>query len=648
MHDIEDIGLLKMDFLGLKNLTILDYALKIIQRTKNENIILDELPLDDEKTFELMAKGATTGIFQFESAGMRRYLKELKPTRLEDLIAMNALYRPGPMEWIPEYIKGKHNAKKVKYLHDSFKSILEETYGVAVYQEQILQITRIFADFTPGEADILRKAVGKKKPELLEEQRIKFIKGAINKNHSKQFAKEVFEKVIEPFAGYGFNKAHATCYSMIAYRTAYLKSHYPAEFMAALMTSDRDNTDRLVIEIAEAEAIGIKILPPSINESMANFTVVDDQNIRFGLAAIKGIGIGTVHKIIAIREESGDFKNIDDLAKRVPYSLLNKKTIEAMAYSGALDNLGERKAIASNVEEIMRYARLIQTHSNENQTDIFSMLSSEDQSFPSLKLPETTPASLLQRLSWEKSFLGLYVSGHPLQGLSKYLKKKAVLINTLNKTQTGKIVKIVGILIQVKKITTKTNSQMAYLTLEDPTARLDVAVFPNTFATYRHLCIPESVVIISGKLEYRANQLQLICQTIQAVSLETMIAKAKEDKLYNPNEKIQIVALNDSLSTLPKPEQEDQILDNISLPEKNNDDLTPLTIDQEEKLIISLKHENTSPENLNAIKNLLLHHSGTQTVEIQIPHRGLIKRIKVPFGVNITENLKRELSKLIL
>lgn len=636
MHSIEAIGLLKMDFLGLKNLTILQYALSILQRTKNITINLDEIPLEDKETFKLMARGDTTGVFQFESAGMRRYLKELGPTRFEDLIAMNALYRPGPMEWIPSYIKGKHHEKSIHYLHPSFETILKETYGVAVYQEQILQLAQLFAGFSLGEADILRKAVGKKQPELLTKQRSKFIQGAMNKGHTETFAKEVFDKVIEPFAGYGFNKAHATCYAMIAYRTAYLKSHYPAEFMAALMTSDLDDTDRIVLEINECSAMGIEVLPPSINESMANFTVVDDTHIRFGLAAIKGVGVATVRDIYDIRSKSGLFKSIEDFARRVPFSLLNKKTLEALIYAGALDELGERKALLSSTEEISRFARNAQTTAAEGQTDIFSMLSGEDDLLPTFKLAEVPPASHLQCLNWEKQYLGLYVSGHPLQGLTAYLKKKVDLLSFLTTKKIGRMIKVAGILTQIKRITTKSGSPMAYLTLEDPTGRMEVIVFSNTYLQYRSLFAEDSVVVITGKLENRRGSLQLICQNIQTVSLEAMITKAKQAKLYNPKERLQIQAVTLQDETV-----------HVEAPAGSHGEaIPPSAIAAPIKpIVLTLAEHATSPEALRDLKAILLKYQGDLPVELHILSQGLLKRIKVPFGIQMTETLKTEIAR---
>lgn len=505
MKPLADLGLLKMDFLGLKNLTILQTALGIVKRIKGEDVDLEEIPLDDEDTFKLMAEGRTTGVFQVESGGMKRYLKELVPTELNDLIAMNALYRPGPMDWIPSYIKGKHNSKKVKYLHKSLEPILKETYGVAVFQEQVMKLAQVFAGLELGEAYLLLKGIAKKDPEIVEKQRARFIEGAKDKGHPDKLAKDVFEKVIEPFAGYGFNKSHSACYSMIAYQTAYMKAHYPAEFMAALLSSDSGDTDRVVIEINECEEMGIKVLPPDVNESRANFTVVDDKVIRFGLAATKGIGEAAVQEMIEARKDK-PFKSIEDFAERVPVKLLNKKVLEALAYSGAFDCIGERQQLAESIEEISTFAKGAQAEKVEGQIDMFGGGVES-----SLELTEVKPASNFQKLLWEKQYLGLFVSGHPLQGLSRYLKKKALLAGQITKKNVGKRVKMCGIISGFKKIMTRSGTYMATFNLEDPSGRIGCIIFPRAFQKYHHIFAEDELVSMSVKLDHRRVELQYSC-----------------------------------------------------------------------------------------------------------------------------------------
>ncbi|HLG26050.1 MAG TPA: DNA polymerase III subunit alpha, partial [Candidatus Gracilibacteria bacterium] len=504
MKITDEIGLLKMDFLGLKNLTIIQKTLLILKHAGHD-LNLGTIPMDDPKTFELLQRGDTTGVFQLESAGMRRYIRELRPTRFEDIIAMISLYRPGPMEWIPGYIKAKHNPESIRYLHASFETILKETNGVAIYQEQILQIARDFAGFSLGEADILRKAVGKKIPTLLNEQKEKFVSGALKNGHQKKFADEVFEKVIEPFAGYGFNKAHAACYAMISYRTAYLKAHYPSEFMAALLSSDHGNTDRVVLEIMECEEMGISVLPPSMNESFSNFTVVDPKTIRFGLSAIKGLGVGTIEEILKVRS-SGRFATLEDLLQRAPAKLLNKKTIEALAYSGALDEFGERKSLAASYDEMSSFAKSSQEINAQGQESLFGgMDASERQTHFNLK--KTEAAGSMDKLKWEKAYLGLYVSGHPLRGLRKYLSKKVNLIDSLGKKDIGKRVTLGGLLTRMKKVFTKGGSYMLYGELEDPTGRIEIVVFPKTYSQYQQYFQEDVILIMEGRLDLRSGSL---------------------------------------------------------------------------------------------------------------------------------------------
>lgn len=618
MKPLEDLGLLKMDFLGLKNLTIIHDTLSTIERLHDKKIVLNEISLDDKKTFSLFAKGETTGVFQFESGGMRRYLKELKPTEINDIIAMVSLYRPGPMPWIPMYIKGKHDSKSVSYIHKSFEPILKETYGVAVYQEQILQIAREFAGFSLGEADILRKAVGKKDPKLLKGEYEKFVTGAVQKGHSKKFAENVFEKVIEPFAAYGFNKSHATCYALIAYQTAYLKAHYPAEFMAALLTADSSNEDRIVIEVNECESMGISVLPPSINESLANFTVVDDKTIRFGLKAIKGIGDQPIALIIEAREKGGKFATLEDFFKRIPASVVNKKMIESLSYSGALDDLGERKAIAASVEELTRFAKSVQSGALSDQTDIFGMMGPDQVDMVSFELKKVSPATRLEKLQWEKEFLGLFVSGHPLQGLKKYLAKKAHPIGKTDKQLIGKTVKFCGLILKVKKVLTKGGAYMAYFTIEDLTGRMEAVAFPKIFQEHGVFINEGQIVILQGRLDDKRGSVQFIAESLKDVSLDSMIKNAKDENMFDENEKYVRVIVS------------------VEEDEHVNDDL-PYEIKLTEKM---------DSIALDYIKKLLMANRGQRKVIINIDSNGKKESIPVPFGVDVNPELKRQIAEI--
>jgi DNA polymerase-3 subunit alpha len=637
MKPIEEIGLLKMDFLGLKNLTIIQGILVLLKSIHGLELQLENIPMDDAKTFELLQKGDTTGVFQLESAGMRRYIRELKPERFEDIIAMISLYRPGPMEWIPQYIKGKHHPQTIRYLHPSFESILKETNGVAIYQEQILQLARDFAGFSLGEADLLRKAVGKKIPALLKEQKEKLVKGAVAKGHQERFAVEVFEKVIEPFAGYGFNKAHAACYAMISYQTAYLKARYPTEFMAALLSADADNTDRVILEINECNDMGIAVLSPSINESFLNFTVVDKKTIRFGLGAIKGLGEGTVEEILNARKK-GKFSSLEDFLRRVPAKLLNKKTIEALAYSGALDEFGDRKVLALSYDDLSKFSKYAQEVNAQGQTDIFGMMTEPEQGAISFQLKDVPPASFMEKLTWEKNYLGLYVSGHPLKGLRKYLAKKVLLIDGITKRNVGKTVRLGGLLTQIKRVFTKAGSYMAYATLEDPTGRIEVAIFPKVFSQYQHILKDDHLFMMEGRLDLRRDAFQYSVNSVTPVSLDSMIKNAQAEGLYDAKEKIvrkqkvlEIAAPSDPLEEDfgPPPPPMKTVIEDW----------------QENPFIIEVS--GIDLKIMEDLKLFLTENPGERRVELHLKSGKETKKMKLPFTVTVTDEFRHKLKTLL-
>lgn len=579
---------------------------------------------------------------------MRRYIKELVPTRFEDIVAMISLYRPGPMEWIPGYIKAKHHPESIRYLHASFESILKETNGVAIYQEQILQIARNFSGFSLGEADILRKAVGKKNPVLLKEQKEKFIEGAVKNSHQKKFAEEVFEKVIEPFAGYGFNKAHAACYAMISYRTAYLKAHYAIEFMAALISSDHGDADRVAMEIMECEEAGILVLPPSVNESFSDFTVVDKTTIRFGLSAIKGLGDGSVEEILKARK-SGKFKSLEDLLQRVPLKIINKKTLESLALSGAFDEFADRKAIAESVDDITQYAKSIQKIGAEGQTDIFGAMD-QDAPVSDIKLKKVQPATLMERLNNEKEYLGLYVSGHPLRGLKKYLAKKVYLIESLTRRQVGKTVKLGGLLSKIKKVFTKAGAHMLYCELEDPTGRIEVIVFPKVYSQYASFFVEGQILVMEGRLDIRSGNLQFSCNNAKSVSLESMIKNAKDANLYDEKEKMsRKVKVFDPIEETKTDENMEEA---VSYFEPENESVTGGGEETgggakddggAEKSYIIEVAPNTPMEKLTSLKELLLKNPGERRVEILLGG----KQIRLPFGITVTPDMEAKIKDLV-
>lgn len=527
LHSVEALGLLKMDFLGLKNLTILENTIDIVKKTRGIDINLDSITLDDKKTFKLLQEGKTTGVFQLESSGMKRYLKQLKPTELEDIIAMVALYRPGPMEYIPDYIAGKHGRKVASYLHPKLKPILEKTYGVAVYQEQLMQIARDLAGFSMSEADILRKAVGKKIKKLLDEQHKKLVNGMVQNDISKPIAEKIW-KLVEPFARYGFVRAHAACYALIAYQTAYFKANYPDEFMASLLTSDYGDVDRIAIEVEECETLGIQVLPPDINESYSTFTAVFDmeskqpeKKIRFGLLAIKNVGINIAKTIIRERKKNGTYKNLDDFLRRVQTKDLNKKSLESLIKSGALDLFGERNQLLENIDSLLAYAKSAEREALNGQTNLFGVLPVEHA--PTLRLREIQPASKKQKLRWEKELLGLYISEHPLQEYSSHLKRIATPISEFSNLPRGNgEVNVGGVITNIQKVITRNNQPMLFVKIEDTSGRIEVLVFPRTLEANPAIWIEDNVVLVRGKISDKEGALKLLCSEVKAIDLDSM------------------------------------------------------------------------------------------------------------------------------
>ena len=514
MHSIEDLGLLKMDLLGLKNLTIIEDTLARVYKVQGESIDIENLPPEDRKAFSLLRQGETTGVFQLESEGMKRYLRQLKPTHFEDIIAMVALYRPGPMAIIPEYIQRKHGTKDVKYLHPKLKSILSSTYGLPVYQEQIMQIAQQLAGFSLSEADILRKAVGKKIKKLLIAQKEKLIEGMKNNDIKEDVAKKIWGW-IEPAARYSFNKSHATAYAMIAYQTAYLKSHYPVEFMSALLTSERNDIERIADLIAECKKMGIEVLSPDINESFRNFSVVPDKGkIRFGLLAIKNVGSNVVETIITERKKNGSFKSISDFISRIKHGVLNKKSMESMIKSGVFDSFEDRQKLLYNLERLLNTNREIQRNKENNQGNLFG---DSFHSNPNIKLEETEPAPEKERLAWEKELLGLYISSHPLKRFKKALEDKVCPINEVSGTIWGQKIKIGGIISKIKKIITKNGNPMLFMKVEDLDDKIEVIVFPRVLERSAPLLQENKIVMITGKVDNQSNQPKLICDKIEEV-----------------------------------------------------------------------------------------------------------------------------------
>jgi DNA polymerase III subunit alpha len=531
---VEKIGLLKMDFLGLKNLTIMQNTLRIVRalgkldalaeqlgldaKTASIADIMSRLPLDDEAAYTILQEARTTGVFQLESTGMKRYLKQLKPSVFEDIIAMVALYRPGPMDYIPDFIAGKHGTKTVKYLHPKLEPILRNTYGVAVYQEQLMQIARDLAGFSLGEADVLRKAVGKKIKELVAEQREKFIEGCEKTGVGKKIGEQVFA-FIEPFAGYGFNRSHAACYALIGYQTAYLKAHYPAEFMAALLTSDQHDSDRVAIEVHEAREIGIEVLPPSINESFEDFAVIvgDDgkERIRFGLNAIKNVGSVCAAETVRARKAGGKFQSLEDFVERVQTKDLNKRSLESLAKVGALEDFGERQQLLKNLDAILKHAKNLKAIADTHADSLFGGMAMPE---TKIKLIKSHPASKKERLNWEKELLGLYVSDHPIAEYQDYLNRTAIPIHDIEKQSDGARIRIGGIISSVRKATTKTGNTMFFIGLEDTTGHIELPVFGRTAERTDGSWVEGEIVVVDVRITSKDGQLRASAEGVERLS----------------------------------------------------------------------------------------------------------------------------------
>ena len=497
MHAIEDLGLLKMDFLGLRNLTIIEDAVKLIQKNHGINVDIDAIALNDAQTFRIFREGNTNGVFQFESSGMKRHLKDLKPMSIDDLTAMVSLYRPGPMELIPSFIARKHGREKIIYLHPKLEPILAPTYGIGVYQEQMMQIARDLAGFTLPEADTLRKAIGKKIRSLLEEQKEKLLSGMVQHRIDSKTAQSIWE-MFPPFARYGFNKSHGVCYALIAYQTAYLKAHWPAEFMAAIMTAEGFEIERVAFLVDETRALGIQILPPSINASNATFTVSSSRQIRFGLGSVKNVGANIVEAIINAREENGGFTSIDNFIERVQHKDLNRKSLESLVKCGALDEIGERNRLIANMERILDYARDIQKQKARAQPSLFGADEKSMQSF--LRLEPAPPAGKKDRLSWEKELLGLYISEHPLDEYKIFFQNKVVPVSSLAEHPKDTVVSIGGLVSAVDRIITKAGSPMLFVKLEDLTGKTEVLVFPRLLEKNAGIWQTEKILLVKGRL----------------------------------------------------------------------------------------------------------------------------------------------------
>lgn len=615
MEDVARIGLLKMDFLGLANLTILGKVKEIIKERHNLDIDLHHIPLDDKRTFQLLASGETSGVFQLEGAGMRRYIKELKPSTFPEIAAMVALYRPGPMEQIPTYIKAKHGLEPIHYPHPILAHFLEETYGVIVYQEQVLFIVREFAGYSLGKADIFRKAMGKKIPEVMQKEKQNFIAGAKSKGFPPELAEQIFA-LIEPFAGYAFNKAHAFSYALIAYQTAYLKANYPVEYMTALLSTHAGVTEKITSAISECRRLGTKVLPPDINHSEANFCIEKDEagnlQIRFGLSSIKNVGVGAIESIVIERKKNGQFKSIEDLCRRCDLRNVNRRVMESLIKAGALDCLGNRGTLLHNINEILSLAQREQRYREAGQTTMFDLWGKEVP-MPTSRLElADTEVPVKDKLAWEKELMGVYLSEHPFSAFAgKIADENIVLCGQIDSEMANQTVLVAGMVASVSHLLTKAQKPFVKALLEDLDGSIEVMVWSDVYSGTTDLWEEGNIVLIEGKVSIRDDNIQLSC---------------KKASLYQPDkpksEKSQAPAIKKVVIT-----------NGETTPGDNNGKTKEKpTQMKRHKLIITIKDSGDSERDANYLRRVVYtmkEFPGRDEVSLRIPSEGKIIKLRL-------------------
>ena len=660
MSQVEELGLLKMDFLGLSNLSVINNALRMIRKVYGDDVDMYQLPLDDKMTYELLQRAETTGVFQLESAGMKRYLKDLKADHFEDIIAMVALYRPGPMQFIDSFIKRKHGEEPITYLHPGLENALKSTYGIMIYQEQFMQISREWCGFTGGQADTLRKAVGKKKVDLMKKVKPEFIKGAVEIGGATEEIAETFWSQLLDFANYCFNKSHAACYALIAYWTAYLKAHYPDAFMAALMTSDMRWTDRLAIEMSECKHMGIKVLGPDINESYGDFGIVKGKKtIRFGLSGIKSMGKALVEEeVIPERERGGPFKSVCDFAKRVNSTKFNKRSWEAAIKTGAFDRFADRSDLLFNLEAIQAYGSKCQKDVASGQTDLFGAFGAAG----AVPEPEIKPAPVKapekDQLLWERDLMGLYLSAHPLDKYDTYFEEQTHPFSVVTAENDNKVVTIGGIITNVRTILTKSNTKMAFVKIENKTSEQEIVVFPSVFEQYGGKIVQDNVIKCTGKVNATdkngniVSDVKVLAEAIEVVSDETLenyqatgaripapVAspqKRRYNKVSAENVKKGFSGANRAASGAKSTSG----IQEPVIPAK------PVEDDRKKRLFCLIKDPDNT-DTLSEIKHLCDLHPGFQEIILVLQEGDDKKPLRLPFRVDAGKELTAPLSELL-
>ena len=658
---VEELGLLKMDFLGLSNLSVINNALRMIRAVYHDDVDLYQIPLDDEETYKLLQRADTTGVFQLESAGMKRYLRDLKASHFEDIIAMVALYRPGPMQFIDSFIRRKHGKEEITYLHPGLEEALKPTYGIMIYQEQFMQISRTWCGFTGGQADTLRKAVGKKKIELMNKLKPEFISGAVKIGGATEEIAETFWNQLLEFANYCFNKAHAACYGLIAYWTAYLKAHYPDAFMAALMTSDMRWTDRLAIEMAECKHMGLKVLGPDINQSYGDFAIVPgEKTIRFGLSGIKSMGKALVEEVvIPERDENGPFKSVCDFAKRVNSTKFNKRSWESAIKTGAFDRFASRSDLLYNLDAIQAYGQKIQKDKADGQTDLFGAFG-EAGEVPEPELA-TAPvqASDKEQLLWERDLMGLYLSAHPLDKYDTFFSEQTHPYSLVSEENDEKVVTIGGIITSVRTILTKSGTKMAFVKIEDKSNEQEIIAFPQTYEQYGAKLVQDNVVKVTGRVNAKdkdgrvTNEVKVIIDAVEVISDEMLENyKPTGEKLPAPVASPRRgrggtrPARTVSERVYSKSSPNSSTSSNEEPTTKNHNPVNPPTDPRNKKLYVLIKDPNNT-ECLTEIKHLCDLNPGFQEIILVLKSGESKKPLRMPFKVDACDDLTSPLKTLL-
>lgn len=553
MQTVEEIGLLKMDILGLRTLTVIGDTINLVKNSLGINLELSELPLDDSITYELLSQGETSGVFQLESSGMRAILKNLKPERFEDIIALVALYRPGPLGsgMVDDFISRKHGENKVVYSHPALEPILKDTYGVILYQEQVMRIASDLAGFSLGQADLLRRAIGKKKPEIIDAQKEFFVEGAKKKGIDIKIAGETFD-LMAYFAGYGFNKSHSAAYALLAYQTAYLKAHYQVQFLTALLSSVVTNTDKVTAYMEECRRLGIKVLPPDVNESQISFTALDGV-IRFGLAAVKNVGIGAIESILEARQ-AGPFPSLDDFCERVDLRAVNRRVIESLISSGGFSSLGlKRSQLLAMLDASLDRGQRLQEDKRRGQISLFDLGENTawDEINVSIPSPDLPEFPLPKLLALEKELLGFYITGHPISDYQWQLVARGVISTVdLKEMADGSFPRLGGIITNLKRTITRRGDSMAYFSLEDTTGSVEVLVFPKNYLRFASLLENERVIYLEGRLVNNEEECKVFAENLEILQIETPPAQIVELTLTAKQKKylVNIRALLDEFS----------------------------------------------------------------------------------------------------